>query len=77
MSDKWVVFGREAVKYDHVGSPRFSYRGFWGEQTFDNFEACQRACQALYRESRPRFLIVYPRRSSDRDELQGVVNAEF
>ena len=76
MVDKWVVFGREAVKYDHVGSPRERFEDYWGAE-FDDESECARACQRLIQANRLRFLIVYPRRSSDRDELQGVVNAEF
>ena len=53
------------VKYDHVGSPRWMCQDFWGEETFDSFDTCQVACQALYRASRPRFLIVYPRPASE------------
>ena len=75
---KWRVYGWENVKYDHVGSPRFRSQAFWGS-VFDSQEACQAACQRLFREEFPRFLIMYPRPASDAppeyqqpDALQGV-----
>ena len=77
MRDKWVVFGREAVKYDHVGSPRFRYQDFWGEEEFESESACAEACKRHFLANFPSFLILYPRKRSERDELQGVVNAEI
>lgn len=76
MNEKWVVFGRENVQYDHVGSPRFRCEEFWGEG-YATREACQAACQRRFRQEFPRFLLLYPRKESERPEFAEVVNAEF
>lgn len=63
----WQVFGREQMQYDHVGSPRFETREFWGEH-FESKQKCQEACQRLFRDAFPRFSICYPRLSEEKQE---------